>query len=91
MRKDPIYIPLLALLATFASVVSAHAAQIEPLPPREAYRYAVTDTGDALEVDWAIEDGYYLYRNKPVINQILTGDKHHGADESSWCLSPVSI
>ncbi len=64
MRKDPIYIPLLALLAACASVVSAHAAQIEPLPPREAYRYAVTDTGDALEVDWAIEDGYYLYRNK---------------------------
>ncbi len=64
MRKEPIYIPLLALLAAFASVVSAYAAQDEPLPPREAYRYAVTDTGDALEVDWAIEEGYYLYRNK---------------------------
>ena len=23
-----------------------------------------TDTGDAIEVDWAIEKGYYLYRNK---------------------------
>ena len=51
MRKDSIYIRLLALLAAFASVVSAYAAQDEPLPPREAYRYAVTDTGDALEVD----------------------------------------
>ena len=34
------------------------------LHPEEAYRYAVTDTGDALEIDWAVEDGYYLYREK---------------------------
>jgi len=34
------------------------------LRPEVAYRYAVTDTGDALEIDWAIEDGYYLYREK---------------------------
>jgi len=34
------------------------------LHPEEAYRYAVTDTGDALEIDWAVEDGYYLYRQK---------------------------
>ena len=64
MRKEPIYIPLLTLLAAFAGLAAAHAAQDEPLPPREAYQYTVTDTGDALEVDWTIEDGYYLYRNK---------------------------
>jgi thiol:disulfide interchange protein len=23
-----------------------------------------SDTGDALEIDWAIADGYYMYRNK---------------------------
>ena len=34
------------------------------LRPEAAYRYAVTDTGDAFEIDWAIEDGYYLYRQK---------------------------
>jgi len=34
------------------------------LRPEAAYRYAVTDTGDALEIDWAVEDGYYLYRQK---------------------------
>jgi thiol:disulfide interchange protein DsbD len=34
------------------------------LRPEAAYRYAVTDTGDALEIDWAIVDGYYLYRQK---------------------------
>ena len=57
MRKEPIYIPLLTLLAAFAGLAAAHAAQDEPLPPREAYQYTVTDTGDALEVDWTIEDG----------------------------------
>ena len=34
------------------------------LRPEAAYRYAVTNTGDALEIDWVIEDGYYLYRQK---------------------------
>ncbi|MDA0705192.1 MAG: protein-disulfide reductase DsbD [Proteobacteria bacterium] len=36
----------------------------EPLRPEEAYQYVVSDTGDALEIDWAIEDGYYLYRSE---------------------------
>jgi thiol:disulfide interchange protein DsbD len=36
----------------------------EPLRPEEAYKYVVFDTGDALEIDWSIEDGYYLYKNK---------------------------
>ncbi len=36
----------------------------DPRKPEEVYRYAVYDTGDALEVDWAIDEGYYLYRNK---------------------------
>ena len=51
---------LLALLA----LPYAHAQDDEPLRPEDAYRYVVSDTGDALEIDWAIEDGYYLYRNK---------------------------
>jgi thiol:disulfide interchange protein DsbD len=42
----------------------AWSAEDEPLPPREAYRYAIWDTGDALEIDWAVEDDYYLYRNQ---------------------------
>jgi thiol:disulfide interchange protein DsbD len=36
----------------------------EILRPEEAYRYAVFDTGDAIEIDWLVEGGYYLYRNK---------------------------
>lgn len=43
---------------------AAEARDEEPLRPQEAYQYAVSDTGDALEVDWAIEDGYYLYRKE---------------------------
>ena len=34
------------------------------LKPELAYRYAAVDTGDVIEVDWAIEDGYYLYKKK---------------------------
>jgi thiol:disulfide interchange protein DsbD len=50
----------LLLLTPIASVL----ADEEPLPVTEAFQYAITDTGDALEIDWAIADGYYLYRNK---------------------------
>ena len=50
------------LLAVVAS--TALAQQDDILRPEEAYRYAVADTGDAIEIDWVIEDGYYLYRNK---------------------------
>lgn len=48
-----------ALLANAAS-----AQDDEVLRPQDAYRYAIADTGDAFEIDWAVEDGYYLYRNK---------------------------
>jgi thiol:disulfide interchange protein DsbD len=46
------------------AALPAAAQDDELLRAEEAYRYAVADTGDAIEVDWAIEDGYYLYRNK---------------------------
>ncbi|MDH3350905.1 MAG: protein-disulfide reductase DsbD [Gammaproteobacteria bacterium] len=55
--------PLL-LLTALAVGNLAVAQDEEPLRPEDAYRYVVIDTGDAIEVDWAIEDGYYLYRNK---------------------------
>lgn len=52
----------LMLLWPVASVFSLGTEDI--LRPEAAYRYAVTDTGDALEIDWVVEDGYYLYRQK---------------------------
>ncbi len=64
MRPSPFAVRLTALLAALTCLVPALAADDEPLRPEEAYRYVVADTGDAIEIDWAIEDGYYLYRNK---------------------------
>jgi thiol:disulfide interchange protein DsbD len=55
---------LLFLLIPFSLSLPVYAQDDEPLRPEEAYRYVLTDTGSAIEVDWAIEDGYYLYRNK---------------------------
>lgn len=42
----------------------APAQDEEPLRPTEAFRYATFDTGSAIEIDWAIEDGYYLYKRR---------------------------
>jgi len=52
-----------SLLITAALSIAAFAD--DELPSvTEAFQYVVTDTGDALEVDWAIADCCYLYRNK---------------------------
>jgi thiol:disulfide interchange protein DsbD len=56
-------LPLLATITALA-LTPVQAQEQEPLKPTEAYRYAVSDTGDSLEIDWALEDGYYLYRDK---------------------------
>jgi len=53
-----------ALLLGAILVPQALAQDEDVLKPQDAYRYAIADTGDAIEIDWAIEDGYYLYRNK---------------------------
>ncbi|MEQ8207263.1 MAG: protein-disulfide reductase DsbD family protein, partial [Woeseia sp.] len=55
---------LLILLVALATSASAWSQQKDLIPPTEAYQYVVVDTGEALEIDWAIEDGYYLYKNK---------------------------
>ena len=39
------------------------AASERPLPPQEVFHYAVADTGDAFEIDWAVNDGAYMYRD----------------------------
>jgi thiol:disulfide interchange protein DsbD len=51
----------------------AHAQDDEPKKPEAVYRYAAFDTGDAIEVDWAIDDGYYLYRNKLAFESATDG------------------
>ncbi len=61
-----------ALLASLLWIASAAATE-EPLPPEEAFLYAITDTGDALEIDFAIEDNYYLYRDVLEIESATDG------------------
>ena len=61
MTKSISQLPLIALLAASSLALGQDA---EPQKPEDVFRYAVFDTGDALEVDWAIDDGYYLYRDK---------------------------
>ncbi|HLT90249.1 MAG TPA: protein-disulfide reductase DsbD [Woeseiaceae bacterium] len=56
--------PALVLLFAGLAAVPAVRAAGNVLPPAEAYRFAVTDTGRALEIDWAVTEGYYLYRDK---------------------------
>ena len=55
---------LLAFAATLLLSLPVAAQDEDILHPDEAYRYAVSDTGSAIEIDWVVEDGYYLYRNK---------------------------
>ncbi len=55
--------PLIQLLI-LALPLGAAAQDDRPLKPEDAFRYAAVDTGSAIEVDWALEDGYYLYRGK---------------------------
>lgn len=38
-------------------------AQTAPPPPEDVFRYAIFDAGDAIEIDWAVEDGAYMYRD----------------------------
>jgi thiol:disulfide interchange protein DsbD len=52
-----------ALIFGFAAA-SSFGQDEDLLHPEEAYRYAVADTGSAIEIDWSVEEGYYLYRGK---------------------------
>ena len=52
-----------ALVLAFSIAAPASAAD-ELLPVTEAFKYAVTDTGDAFEIDWAIYKHAYLYKSR---------------------------
>ena len=54
-------------ITTFAMLALAtmtFAANDYPAPPQEIFHYVISDSGDALEIDWAVEDGAYLYRDE---------------------------
>ena len=64
MQKILNQILLVAIFSLLAPAATVNAQDDKPQRPENVYRYVVSDTGDAIEIDWAIEDGYYLYRNK---------------------------
>ena len=70
MTKAISHLLLIALLAVSPLALGQDQ---EPQKPEEVFRYAVFDTGDALEVDWAIDDGYYLYRDKLAFESATEG------------------
>ena len=57
----------IAGLIGFLALISGLAALAQDqdiLRPEDAFRYAAVDTGNVIEIDWALEDGYYLYKKK---------------------------
>ena len=63
---------LFALALAAALALPVH-AEDELLPATEAYKYVVSDTGDAFEIDWAIYKHAYLYKNKLSFESGTTG------------------
>jgi thiol:disulfide interchange protein DsbD len=53
----------LLLLVTLLAAAAVHAADDPPPPPQEVFRYVVFDAGDAFEMDWAVDDGFYMYQS----------------------------
>ena len=54
------FVSLLLILCLAAAAPAEEAL----IPVDEAFQYVVSDTGVALEIDWAIEECCYLYRDK---------------------------
>ena len=55
---------LLALLALFGLGSAAAYAADDFLPPEQAFQYSVRQSGAAIEVQWRVTPGYYLYRKR---------------------------
>ncbi len=62
MKKTSL-ISRLLLLAMLIAPALAPAAQDQPPRPEEVFRYVVFDADDAIELDWAVDDGFYMYRS----------------------------
>ncbi|NND65050.1 MAG: protein-disulfide reductase DsbD [Gammaproteobacteria bacterium] len=64
----------IAWVATGISIVNAQSNQ-NILPPEKAFEYEVTVSNRVLIVDWTIQPGYYLYRNKLKFSTLSPGVK----------------
>lgn len=72
---------VISILLGAITLVANQAGAVNPdelIRPAEAFKYEVTDEGNALRVDWNIEPGYYLYKKKLSFelsgNDIVAGD-----------------
>ena len=54
---------VLTTIAALILAVTAATANEPPAPPQDVFGYAVFDAGDAFEIDWAVDDGAYMYRD----------------------------
>ena len=54
-------ISVLVMLVLTANIL---AADDYPAPPQDVFHYVIFDSGEALEIDWAVEDGAYMYRDE---------------------------
>jgi thiol:disulfide interchange protein DsbD len=62
MTKTSLISRLLLVAMLFAPAL-APAAQDKPPRPEEVFHYVVFDAGDAIEIDWAVDDGFYMYQS----------------------------
>jgi thiol:disulfide interchange protein DsbD len=53
----------LLLAATLLAPMLSFAADDPPPRPEKVFRYVVFDAGDAIEIDWAVDDGFYMYQS----------------------------
>jgi len=51
------------LLVALLTAAASNAADDRPPPPQDVFRYVVFDAGDAFEIDWAVDDGFYMYQS----------------------------
>lgn len=88
MQNPPNKIMAITLLLFAAAVASAQDAEL--LRAEDAYNYAVADTGTTIEIDWMVEEGYYLYRSKMsyqsaddriVLGEVVLPEGEHHEDE----------
>ena len=54
---------LLSLVLTTALAGLSSAQDGRPKPPDEVFRYVAFDAGDAIEIDWSVDDGAYMYKS----------------------------
>ncbi|HNP37455.1 MAG TPA: protein-disulfide reductase DsbD [Woeseiaceae bacterium] len=54
---------IMSLAWSMLCLACAAQAGNAPAPPDEVFRYAIFDAGDALEIDWAVDDDAYMYRD----------------------------